>query len=92
MTDNGSNLSVRLTREEQVVYDRVLRYYNVVSDSKSKSFKLLLARLGAEVSRELEKAYYLNRDFEPPTIEHGSPTETVDSEDEFFGKESEDRT
>ena len=84
------HISVRLTREERAQYDRLLRFYNAVSSSPSKAFKLLLRRLVKDMEEQAMKVYAINRDFDPPVIEHGPHTTSIASEEEFLERDNQD--
>ena len=66
MAKNGSSLSVRLSEIEQATYDKVLKHYNAVSPSRSKSFKLLLQALAKVVDDQNYKDYWNNMELDPP--------------------------
>lgn len=89
MRKYSNSLSVKLSDEEQSSYERVLRHYNAVNPSQSKAFRLLLRHLELEISRQSERAYCSNMEFDPPRMDPSHDI-TIGSEEEFLERESKD--
>ncbi len=89
MREYSNGFSVKLTDEEQASYERVLSYYKAVDPSRSKAFRLLLRALELEISRQSQKAYWSNTEFDPPRAEPSHDV-TISSEEEFLEREAKD--
>jgi hypothetical protein len=67
-------LSVRLSEEDSRLYAKILSFYNAVTLSRLKTFRLLLKRRDHAIEEKLQREYWAQEEIEAPVEEPGEVT------------------